>query len=87
VTAVAYIGPTIYGVVRQATVLRGGVPEALEEKIREVPELRALLVPLNRFAQSWQDVNTEGTAEHSFFMSAQQSMYPEPEGMEVNFDG
>ena len=83
----AYIGPTIYGVVRQGTVLKGGLPKELKEHMAHVKQLRALLVPLSRFAQAWKDVNERGTAEHSLYQSALQTLYPEPMTMEVDDNG
>ena len=84
---VAYIGPTIYGVVRQGTVLKGGVPAELEEHMKQVKPLRALLVPVDRFAQAWAGVNTPGSAEHSLCLSVAQALYPELMETEVDGDG
>ena len=78
----AYIGPTIYGVVRQGTALKGGVPEKLKEHMKRVKELRALLVPLNRFALAWQGVNTPGAAEYNLCQAAAEALYPELTGTE-----
>lgn len=62
-----YCGPTIKGVVRQYTVYYGELPEALAEFIHKHPEIRNLLVGMERFAEVRKALNTSGTAEAILF--------------------
>lgn len=58
-----YCGPTVRGVAKQYTVFRGGIPEALEAFIAIHPEAGALVVDVERFAETRKRLETEGTAE------------------------
>lgn len=49
---VVYIGPNIPGVVRQDSVLTGGIPARLSEKIKVIPAIEGLIVPLDSFAEA-----------------------------------
>ena len=60
---VVYCGPSIRGVVRQGTVLTGGIPELLAEFVKEHPIVETLIVPIERFAEVRGKVETAGTAE------------------------
>ena len=41
----------------------GGIPEALEEFSERHPEVKALLVPVEQFAETRRKMETAGTAE------------------------
>ena len=58
-----YCGPTVRGVAKQYTVYAEGVPEELERFIQEHPEAGALMVPVERFAQTRKRLETAGTVE------------------------
>lgn len=58
-----YCGPTVRGVAKQYTVYSGDIPEALKEFIAKHPAAKALLVPVERFAQTRKKMETAGTAE------------------------
>jgi hypothetical protein len=58
-----YCGPTVRGVAKQYTVFRGGIPEALEAFIAIHPEAGALVVDVERFAETRKRLETAGTAE------------------------
>lgn len=58
-----YCGPTVRGVVKQYTVYCGGIPEVLEAFIKAHPAARALLVSVERFAETRRKMETAGTAE------------------------
>jgi len=58
-----YCGPTVRGVAKQYTVFRGGIPEALEDFSERHPEVKALLVPVEQFAETRRKMETAGTAE------------------------
>ena len=57
-----YCGPTVRGVAKQYTVFRGGIPEALEAFIAIHPA-GALVVGVERFAETRKRLETAGTAE------------------------
>lgn len=48
---VVYIGPNI-GVVRQDSVFTGGIPAHLTEKIKAIPAIESLIIPLDSFAEA-----------------------------------
>ena len=50
-------------VAKQYTVFRGGIPEALEAFIAIHPEAGALVVDVERFAETRKRLETAGTAE------------------------
>lgn len=58
-----YCGPTVRGVVKQYTVYCDGIPAALEAFIEAHPAARALLVSVERFAETRKRMETAGTAE------------------------
>ena len=62
---VVYCGPTVRGVAKQYTVFSGGIPEALEDFSERHPEVKALLVPVEQFAETRRKMETAGTAEAS----------------------
>lgn len=49
---VVYCGPSIPGVAKQYTIYTGGVPTPLAEKIREVPAMGGLVIPLDRLPEA-----------------------------------
>lgn len=60
---VVYCGPTVRGVAKQYTVYAGGMPKELEEFIQKHPAAAALVVPVDRFAQTRKRMENAGTAE------------------------
>lgn len=58
-----YCGPTVRGVVKQYTVFAGGIPNALSDFIGKHPAAKALLVPVERFAQTRQQLGNPASAE------------------------
>ena len=60
---VVYCGPTVRGVAKQYTVFSGGIPEALEDFSERHPEVKALLVSVEQFAETRRKMETAGTAE------------------------
>lgn len=55
-----YIGPTIPGVAYNGTTYIDGLPEALEDKFKEIPALRQLLVP----PSGWPDAQEQLKAQN-----------------------
>jgi len=62
-TPCVYCGPTVRGVVKQYTVFAGNIPEPLQAFIDQHPEDKALLVAVDRFAETRKKMETAGTAE------------------------
>lgn len=62
-TPCVYCGPTVRGVVKQYTVFAGNIPEPLQAFIDKHPEAKALLVAVDRFAETRKKMETAGTAE------------------------
>lgn len=58
-----YCGPSVRNVARQYTVYAGPIPEPLEKFMQKHPAARALLVPLDNFAETRRKLETKGTAE------------------------
>ena len=58
-----YCGPSVRGVVKQYTVFAGGIPEPLQAFIDNHPEAKALLVAVDRFAETRKKIETAGSAE------------------------
>ena len=52
--AVVYCGPTVRGVAKQFAVYQNGVPMHLRALGEKIPEVRALTVPLDKFAETRQ---------------------------------
>ena len=59
---VAYVGPDIKNIAVNGTVYIDGLPEPLQEKIRDVPALKGLLVPVSGLAAAGVAIATQGTA-------------------------
>ena len=64
---VAYVGPDIKNVAINGTVYVGGLPEPLQEKIKEVPALKGLLVPISNLATAGVAITTQGTALNNLY--------------------
>lgn len=51
--AVMYIGPNVTGVAIKGTLYKNGkIPERLEKKIKEIPVLGSLLIPVSNLTQA-----------------------------------
>ncbi len=70
VGAVAYCGPTVKGIAPQYTVFVDGLPEKLKEKVEQVPLLNALIVPLDKLAETRVKIDQEGTRENILYAKA-----------------
>lgn len=69
-----YCGPTIRGVANQYTVFEGGIPAKLEEQAAKSAAIKALIVPLEKFAATRERVERHGTAENILFQKAQAAL-------------
>ena len=67
---VAYCGPTVKGIAPQYTVFVDGLPEKLKEKVEQVPLLNALIVPLDKLAETRVKIDQEGTRENILYNKA-----------------
>lgn len=67
---VAYCGPTIKGIAPQYTVFVDGLPDKLKEKVEQVPLLNALIVPLDKLAETRVKIDQEGTRENILYNKA-----------------
>ena len=70
VGAVAYCGPTVKGIAPAYTVFVDGLPEKLKEKVEQVPLLNALIVPLDKLAETRVKIDQEGTRENILYAKA-----------------
>jgi len=61
--ACVYCGPSGRNVVRQYTVYTGAIPESVKAFLEAYPTAKALLVPLDRFAETRKKLETKGSAE------------------------
>lgn len=59
---VIYMGPTIKNVAIQGTVFEGGIPSELEEKARDIPAIRALIIPVKNLPKANAELATPGSA-------------------------
>ena len=62
-----YCGPSVRGVARQYMVFTGDVPNELENFFKEHPAARALLVPVEKFAETRLKLDKPGSAEFIIF--------------------
>lgn len=69
-----YCGPSVKHVCKQDTVFTGELPSALQDFLKAVPIAKALIVPLDRFAQTRRSVQEEGTAENIIFQKVRQEI-------------
>lgn len=70
VGTVAYCGPTVKGIAPQYTVFVDGLPEKLKEKVEQVPLLNALIVPLDKLAETRVKIDQEGARENILYNKA-----------------
>lgn len=70
VGTVTYCGPTVKGIAPQYTVFVDGLPEKLKEKVEQVPLLNALIVPLDKLAETRVKIDQEGTRENILYNKA-----------------
>ena len=61
--APGYCGPPVRGVAKQYTVYAGELPEELKAFIQKHPEAGALVVPVERFAETRRKLEQAGTAQ------------------------
>lgn len=64
---VAYLGPDLKNVAINGTVYIGGLPAALQAKIKEVPAIKGLIVPISSMATAGVAISTQGTALNNLY--------------------
>lgn len=57
----AYIGPSIAGIVNQGTVFAGGYPPKVREMVERKPFLAELFVPVGELAQARKELKDPGS--------------------------
>lgn len=74
VKPLVYCGPTIKGIAPQYTVFTDGMPEKLKEKVEQVPLIKAMLVPLSKFAEMRVKIEQPGTRENILYKKVAELM-------------
>lgn len=64
---VAYLGPDLKNISISGTVYVGGLPDALQAKIQEVPAIKGLIVPISSLATTGVAIRTQGTALNNLY--------------------
>jgi len=72
--AMAYLGPDIKLVTVNGTVYTGGLPKALEDKIKELPALKGLIVPVSDLAAASVAIRTPGTALYNLYNAVSEKL-------------
>lgn len=73
-TSYVYCGPTVRGVARQFTVYTYGLTGPIKEFLEAHPEAKALLVPLDRFAETRLRLEKKGTWEALLYQALKASL-------------
>jgi len=63
----AYLGPDLKNVAINGTVYIGGLPAALQAKIKEVPAIKGLIIPISGMATAGVAIRTQGTALNNLY--------------------
>lgn len=63
----AYLGPDLKNVAINGTVYIGGLPVALQAKIKEVPAIKGLIIPISSMATAGVAIRTQGTALNNLY--------------------
>lgn len=67
---VIYVGPELRGVVKRYTVFNNGLPESLKEYIKDKPVFKALIVPVEKLAQTNAALERDGSALNVIYKKA-----------------
>jgi hypothetical protein len=67
---VAYIGPTVQGIVIRGTIFSNGLPKALKEEIRDKPFLNSLIIPINNLTTAQAELRKENSPINIFYKKA-----------------
>lgn len=67
---VVYVGPDRPGIADRYAVYNNGLPEELQEYIRDNPEFRQLVVPVSRLAHVNAELGREGSAMDVLYRKA-----------------
>ena len=67
----AYIGPTIKNVAVTGSLYTNGLPEALENEIKERPLVGELVIPVERLAEAKKELATPGSALATVYRKAE----------------
>ena len=72
--AVAYIGPTISRVAVSGSIYKAGLPRKLEEKIKEIPAIGELIVPVSRLGAARKQVRDRSSSLATVYRYVEQAM-------------
>lgn len=64
---VVYIGPTIRGVVQTSTVFNNGLPAVVKEKVKKMPLLGEMLIPVADLGKARKEMAVKGSAVRSCY--------------------
>lgn len=65
--AVAYVGPKINGLIQQFDVFSAGIPQHIAEYIEEHTALKVLFVPLEDFAEAFNEIKESGSVLYTLY--------------------
>lgn len=65
-----YLGPTLKGVI-SGTVFGGGLPQMLQEAIKDVPAIAELVVPLSGLVEASRELTNKNSALNKFYDMAE----------------
>lgn len=71
---VAYVGPTIPGVIKINTIFNNGIDERVAERIKSQPELGGLLIDINNLADAQRQITLKKGAYYSLYCKVQKSL-------------
>lgn len=69
-----YCGPSVRNVIRQYTVYSGAIPDSVKAFLDAHPTAKALMVPLDRFAETRKNLETKGSAEAVLYNKVKSEM-------------
>ena len=67
---VVYVGPDIPGIAKRYAVYNNGLPEALNEFVKDKPVYQQLIVPVRRLPQVSAELEKEGSAMSALYRKA-----------------
>lgn len=69
-----YIGPTIKHVAREGSAYRGGYTPKFEQKMKENPILKELLVPVDELARARKETRTAGSRMEALYKKVKEDI-------------
>lgn len=69
-----YIGPTIKHVAREGNAYRGGYTPKFEQKMKENPILKDLVVPVDGLAEARKEIRTTGSRMEALYKKVKEDL-------------